>query len=91
MHRWQEECLLLEEEMRRVRDFFQYEARRWKGLAKGSHNQGDEGRHAYALRQADVRHQLYTRCVETWRDAIAYMDLGDDKELRKLVEYQPPE
>lgn len=29
-HRWQEECLLLAEEMRRVKAFFQWEASRWE-------------------------------------------------------------
>lgn len=30
-HRWQEECLLLAEEMRRVKAFFQWEASMWDG------------------------------------------------------------
>ncbi|TFK68354.1 hypothetical protein BDN72DRAFT_870985 [Pluteus cervinus] len=89
-HRWQEECLLLEEEMRRVKQFFQHEVKRWQALADDPFNKDDEGRHAYALRQARVREQLYDRCINSWRDVPTYMALADGEALRKLVEYNPP-
>ncbi|KAF9474892.1 hypothetical protein BDN70DRAFT_814948, partial [Pholiota conissans] len=33
-HRWQEECLLLAEEMTRVQAYFSYQAGRWEQLSK---------------------------------------------------------
>ncbi|KAF8880833.1 hypothetical protein BD779DRAFT_1758571, partial [Infundibulicybe gibba] len=54
-HRWQEECILLREEMRRVESFFEWQA--------------DGGRRAYALGQAALRKTMSARCTAAWQEA----------------------
>ncbi|KAF9456838.1 hypothetical protein BDZ94DRAFT_1176782, partial [Collybia nuda] len=61
-HRWQEECLLLQEEMRRVKEYFAWEEQLWIGRAvmvvPGVDPLVAEGQRAYAFRQAMVRSEL---------------------------------
>ncbi|KAF8066722.1 hypothetical protein FPV67DRAFT_1768075 [Lyophyllum atratum] len=70
-HRWQEECLLLEEEMRRVLAFFGYEERRWLERSEvsylGIETQTVDGMRSYCHRQAAVRRSLITTCRESWK------------------------
>lgn|ERR1700733_3892841 len=73
-HRWQEECLLLEEEMRRVQESFMWEINMWKGRADDAQScvdtdRDENGRAAYALRQADVRESMLAHCREVWVEA----------------------
>ncbi|KAF8065986.1 hypothetical protein FPV67DRAFT_1692449 [Lyophyllum atratum] len=71
-HCWQEECLLLEEEMRRVVAFFEYEERRWHDRSEVSYPDGMEdqtvmGMRAYCHHQAAVRRSLIDTCHESWK------------------------
>ncbi|TFK58188.1 hypothetical protein BDN72DRAFT_782408, partial [Pluteus cervinus] len=72
-HRWQEECQLIVEEMRRTKEFFQFEARRWQELAA---NAIGGGHRAYALRQADIRLRLFVRCTDNWARVDEYLEMG---------------
>ncbi|TFK58945.1 hypothetical protein BDN72DRAFT_781409 [Pluteus cervinus] len=76
-HRWQEECHLLKEEMRRVKTYFKYRADEWLALAAASYNAEDEGRRAYAARQAAIFSSMYIRCISDWKDCEAYFDMGE--------------
>lgn len=69
-HRWQEECLLLNEEMRRVWAFFKWQASDWRQKARKLENKPvislfDNS----VLRQADVESQ---RAVRNGKIAYAY-------------------
>ncbi|KAF8875848.1 hypothetical protein BD779DRAFT_1475909 [Infundibulicybe gibba] len=83
-HRWQEECILLEEETARVVAFFKWEAQRWKNLAgyvnpPGSNNDGahEEGCRAYALQQIDNRDLMRSNCERAWRDLESWFQMGE--------------
>ncbi|KAG6907526.1 hypothetical protein DXG01_008615 [Tephrocybe rancida] len=70
-HRWQEECLLLEEEMRRCIAFFQFQARRWEEWAGSSYDHVRDGSvtiglRAYAFRRAALYRQLVVSCSSEW-------------------------
>ena len=71
-HRWQEECLLLAEEMRRILAFFAWQENEWKCRTKsfpsGSDNELQlvEGKIAYALRQANIRTQMVESFKAQW-------------------------
>ncbi|KAF8120414.1 hypothetical protein EV363DRAFT_1190282 [Boletus edulis] len=73
-NRWAEEVELLLEEMRRTIAFFEWEAARWNTQA-AEFSCNDplvlEGYHAYALRQASLRHALAASCRTSWSDMIA--------------------
>ncbi|KAF9463104.1 hypothetical protein BDZ94DRAFT_1193298 [Collybia nuda] len=79
-HRWQEECLLLQEEMRRVKEYFSWEERLWIERAAmvtpGADPLVAEGQRAYAFRQAMVRSQLRSHCEELWKDVPEQMLKG---------------
>ena len=92
-HRWQEECMLLKEEMRRVLQFFDSEVLQWNKLAGQDPNENipesQEGCRAYAYRQASIRLAMREHCVNTWCDVPKTVELaGDYKDkLSGLVEY----
>ncbi|KAG6824804.1 hypothetical protein H0H92_005796 [Tricholoma furcatifolium] len=69
-HRWQEECLLLNEEMRRVFAFFEFKGREWTCRAAATYTHVDpvtaEGLQAYARRQHRLCHVLVAHCREVW-------------------------
>ncbi|KAG6877691.1 hypothetical protein C0992_009434 [Termitomyces sp. T32_za158] len=71
-HRWQEECLLLEEEMRRVMAFFRYKQEQWLRLSTMMYKHTDaataRGLQAYAQRQAELQSRLLERCATMWKD-----------------------
>ncbi|KAM6491179.1 hypothetical protein JOM56_013418 [Amanita muscaria] len=95
-HRWQEECLLLKEEMRRVLQFFDSEISRWNQLAAaanfGSHITAEilEGRRAYAHRQANIRAAMRSHCARKWNGISESVVLaGDFRDSNTgLVEYR---
>ncbi|KAG6877349.1 hypothetical protein C0993_008350 [Termitomyces sp. T159_Od127] len=71
--RWQEEVLLLREEMTRVSRFFQTREREWKALAEiniSIYRYDDEataqGRRAYALQQAGMYRAMAVYCEGYW-------------------------
>ncbi len=61
--RWQEECVLLTEEMRRVQATFQYYAGLWKERGK---SMGLPGARAYALKQEALWNELNVNAREQW-------------------------
>ncbi|KAM6497177.1 hypothetical protein JOM56_007650, partial [Amanita muscaria] len=82
-HRWQEECLLLKEEMRRVLQFFDSEILRWKGLASADDSycstaDMQEGRNAYAHRQANIRIAMHDFCAQKWQGITDKLVLAGD-------------
>ncbi|KAH6892681.1 hypothetical protein BKA70DRAFT_1233619 [Coprinopsis sp. MPI-PUGE-AT-0042] len=74
--RWQEECLLLGEEMRRVLAFWEWEISRWEERAAAAMSSIDlfseqptieaQGKVAYALKQADIRRRLISHSLAKW-------------------------
>ncbi|KAJ8701131.1 hypothetical protein PTI98_002092 [Pleurotus ostreatus] len=72
--RWQEECMLLTEEMRRVVQFHTWQAKVWEDRATASTN---EGARAYAWRQESTRQTLISMCQTTWRHVDRYMRTGE--------------
>ncbi|KAF8223557.1 hypothetical protein L208DRAFT_1316277, partial [Tricholoma matsutake] len=68
-HRWQEECLLLEEEMWRVQASLQWEIETWKrraGDAQSHMGSNQDGQAAYVLCQADVCKSMLAHCGDVW-------------------------
>ncbi|KAG6873615.1 hypothetical protein C0992_008502 [Termitomyces sp. T32_za158] len=68
--RWQEECLLLNEEMRRVLTFFTHQDNVWNDRAIKSYPHVDNftaaSLQAYAQRQSVIQRRLRVRCERTW-------------------------
>ena len=67
--RWEEEGELLEEEMRRVIEYFEWKSQWWREQASrrsGSDAALLRGLRAYAEKQACVSEGLAQRCVELW-------------------------
>ncbi|KAG2746553.1 hypothetical protein P692DRAFT_201658994, partial [Suillus brevipes Sb2] len=67
--RWKEEVELLQEEMQRILQFFDWEAMLWDERANQSWSEGPaerEGRIAYARRQPALRRALSVTCHSSW-------------------------
>ncbi|TFK59627.1 hypothetical protein BDN72DRAFT_780475, partial [Pluteus cervinus] len=77
--RWQEEVLLLQEEMRRVLMFLENEGQTWKSRAEFSKQEVDEltkeGLSAYAHPQSKLRQELKTHFEEMWKDVDEFVRL----------------
>ncbi|KAK7455803.1 hypothetical protein VKT23_010835 [Stygiomarasmius scandens] len=74
-HRYQEECVLLQEEMRRILATLRFEADKWRKLQDQGSVEGldstleaIEGRRSYAGYQVFVRTQMEKECRETWKE-----------------------
>jgi hypothetical protein len=79
--RWREEVILVQEEMRRVLEFFAWYANWWKSKAQGwseSTEQMREGLIAYAERQASIRLSMHDHFERLWRFVPQYISLGVD-------------
>lgn len=97
-HRWQEECLLLDEEMRRVKAFFTWQVERWNDraaqtfptlnnrlsvensvMARGMREQEvvEEGRRAYAHRQAAMCERIRYHCEWKWAGLSESLRTGE--------------
>ncbi|KAG5223226.1 hypothetical protein IMY05_C1152001700 [Salix suchowensis] len=72
--RWQEECILLKEEMRRIIQFHMWEAGKWAARAREATS---DGARAYAWRQNAGRLHLASTCTHTWRNVAAYLEMGE--------------
>ncbi|KIK34338.1 hypothetical protein CY34DRAFT_98209 [Suillus luteus UH-Slu-Lm8-n1] len=75
--RWKEEVELLREEMRRILQFFDWQATSWDERANQSWSEGPaerEGKIAYAQRQAALRRALSVACRSSWEDTCAFID-----------------
>ncbi|TFK60998.1 hypothetical protein BDN72DRAFT_778739, partial [Pluteus cervinus] len=82
--RWQEEVLLLQEEMKRVLLFLENEAKTWRSRAECQKEK--DGRYAYAAQQAGLRDDLRAHFQEMWKDVDEMVQLkgkveGKDKVL----------
>ncbi|KAF8873377.1 hypothetical protein BD779DRAFT_1477029 [Infundibulicybe gibba] len=80
----QQECILLQEEIKRVLAFFAWKAQRWKKLAEYVNPPGienddahEEGCHAYALQQIDNRNLMRSNCKRAWRDLEGWFKMGE--------------
>ncbi|KAG2151533.1 hypothetical protein DEU56DRAFT_869093 [Suillus clintonianus] len=72
-----EEVELLQEEMRRILQFFDWQATSWDERANQSWSEGPaerEGKIAYARRQAALRRALSVACRSSWEDTCAFID-----------------
>lgn len=77
VQRWNEEVLLLKEEMRRTRQFLAWRADQWESITDLSHKDTEitAGAIAYAHRQAAVQCALLSRFTFLWTNgAAAAMD-----------------
>ncbi|EMD32328.1 hypothetical protein CERSUDRAFT_68683 [Gelatoporia subvermispora B] len=84
-HRWSEECDLLQEEMRRVTAFHEWQAGWWidrAGVCVTLEQQREEeqdsyieGSEAYARRQSRIRCQLQAKCTESWKSVEKWVAL----------------
>lgn len=72
MKRWEEEVLIVEEEMRRVIVYLEWKAGWWReqGILRGKANAGDfdilDGVEAYAQKQASILERLAAKCAGYW-------------------------
>lgn len=70
--RWTEEVELLQEEMRRVMQFFSWQAEWWERQTSRLSDldaEQSEGITAYALRQASIRRSMYDHCIALWSES----------------------
>jgi hypothetical protein len=67
--RWSEEVLLLQEEMRRVGEFLDWEAEAWhkRECLRSRLPEEEEGIMAYAVRQAQLRRDLAANFRDRWK------------------------
>ncbi|KAL4261314.1 CxC2-like cysteine cluster KDZ transposase-associated domain-containing protein [Pleurotus pulmonarius] len=72
--RWQEECILLREEMSRVIKFHQWQADTWETRAIEATL---EGHKAYAWRQRQTRLTLIVRCRRSWEGIDGKIQEGE--------------
>ncbi|KAF8888811.1 hypothetical protein BD779DRAFT_1611227 [Infundibulicybe gibba] len=95
-HRWQEECIILQEETARIITFFKWEARRWRQMAEKTistiYDEGNthtEGRRAYALQQTDNRDAMRLNCERAWADLGKWFAMGEgDANRAGFVEFE---
>ncbi|KAJ7253593.1 hypothetical protein C8J57DRAFT_1519322 [Mycena rebaudengoi] len=87
--RWTEEVLLLEEEMRRIVQFLQWQAEWWRKRVGLRDDKIDdiqrEGDRAYAMRQAALKDALAASFLEKWKDLpvlVRKARAGEDVEMR---------
>jgi hypothetical protein len=75
--RWEEEVYLLQEETRRILQFFEWEALRWDGRVAASTDEvaDCESRIAYARRQASLRRRLAQRFQDMWADTLLFLQV----------------
>lgn len=87
-HWWQEECLILGEEMRRIAAFYKYQEARWHGVAAAPYSTTPypgnvdsatiSGMRAFALRQAGLQHDLRSACQTAWTGLADSIGIFDD-------------
>lgn len=77
--RWEEEVILLQEEMRRVVHFLEWKSKEWVLMADMRASvvapAVRSGLSAYAYKQASVYHNLATRYCQSWRSTLASLSL----------------
>ncbi|KAF8239991.1 hypothetical protein L208DRAFT_1235153, partial [Tricholoma matsutake] len=88
-HRWQEECLLLKEEMQWVQMFFLWEINMWRRRADDAWSRTDgnqDGQAMYALCQADVCELMVAHCTDVWVEAYTLLNNHVDAQENLLPE-----
>ncbi|KAH9829413.1 uncharacterized protein C8Q71DRAFT_888932 [Rhodofomes roseus] len=78
-HRFTEEGQLLEEEMRRVVQFYEWQASWWRARMdswEGRSAEHREGLVAYARRQADLRVSMKALCQKAWASGPFWLSQG---------------
>ncbi|KAH9911104.1 uncharacterized protein BXZ73DRAFT_82990 [Epithele typhae] len=89
--RWTEEVALLEEEMRRIVEFFEWKARWWREQATRRGDVSAElatGLAIYAEKQACVFEGLAMRCVTSW---LPYMGNRPGKDVPLWLQQRAPQ
>ncbi|KAA1479985.1 hypothetical protein DENSPDRAFT_789779, partial [Dentipellis sp. KUC8613] len=79
VRRWNEEVLLLLEEMRRSVAFLQWKASLWFSRANGRSSAPPDiqsGIHAYALRQAEIHQALSQSFINRWNPLLIKLNLS---------------
>ena len=79
-HRWEEEVVLLFEEMQRTLRFLEWHGKWWMdrtGTIVTTDKALSEGRRAYAECQAELRDQIRRSFSHMWRDANRFLELAD--------------
>ncbi|KAG1726729.1 uncharacterized protein EDB91DRAFT_1061499 [Suillus paluster] len=84
--RWAEDVELLKEEMRRVLQFFEWDAQRWDERSLGNALQDTDtdkrkGQTVYAKRQAVLRRILVESFKTSWADTLALVNTFKDMDL----------
>lgn len=83
-HRWQEECLLLHEEMRRILATFDWQCENWRKIAQQLETRNlDSSQTIPSLAQADISTQLIKREGQV---AYAYRQAAIRNDMRKRCE-----
>ena len=91
-HRWQEECLLIAEEMRRVVEFFKWQEAWWRSLSQSlsgvpsDDRMLSEGKVAYALRQAALRAQLCDHFKVQWSEFPPKLTTMEGRDAYQMIE-----
>ena len=77
--RWEEEAILLQEEMRRVVHFLEWKSKEWVSMAGARASvvtpEVRSGLSAYAHKQASIFHNLATRFCQRWRSTLLSLNL----------------
>ncbi|KAG6836139.1 hypothetical protein H0H93_011016 [Arthromyces matolae] len=82
--RWSEEVELLQEEMRRIRQFLSWESDLWISRTTTASNEDPtvvEGMNAYAQSQGHLRRKLVERFEDMWREVPQILDFFQRKSL----------
>ncbi|KAG2101391.1 uncharacterized protein F5147DRAFT_747022 [Suillus discolor] len=85
--RWNEEVLLLKEEMWRTRQFLAWCAQQWRSVTELSHQdvQIVAGTAAYAQRQAAIQHALLARFTSLWGTGVSADDTAAEDEATRYI------
>jgi hypothetical protein len=88
MQRWEEEVVIIQEEMRRVIAYHEWKAQWWRSQA-ARHSDTDNvrlhGVTAYAKKQAHLSKQLAWQCAEYWLPALKERGVSPEWEERYPV------
>jgi hypothetical protein len=88
MQRWEEEVVIVQEEMRRVIAYHEWKAQWWRSqVARGSDTDDSRvhGVTAYAEKQAHLSEQLAWKCAERWLPALKERGVSPEWEKRYPV------
>lgn len=81
--RWEEEVELVQEEMRRILAYLDWQAGWWaeqESRIIDIEPEQRDGLKAYTQRQAALRCMLHTRCCELWEEVPQFLAFWRDRE-----------